>query len=184
MGNLVKGIASFEGETASNMVAYCDPSKRWNGWAMPYIHADYIEDLIARISYEDCILEMSGDNIRVYEYYEGEIQNSYVIEPVLLGGDNYYKLNDVNLIDGEMYYDFGFMGLCFDFEPLKEDARRQAIIVDIEGLIYDDDEVEPLQLGEIVYVNEYGANEWQVYVESQYNGGSIHGIDTERIKLI
>lgn len=119
MSNLVKGIASFEGDESTNMVAYCDPSKHWNGWAMPYIHSNHIDDLIARISYEDCYLERSGENIMVIEYYQGEIQNTYIIEPVLLGGENYYKLNDVNQIDGEMYYNFGFMGLCFDFEPFK-----------------------------------------------------------------
>lgn len=173
MENLIKGIASFDGETASNMVAFCDPKNTWNGWAMPFIHEDFIPDLITRLTYEENSFTMEGENIRTIEKDGDEIICDDLIHPTI--------------IEGEKYYYFGWLGLCFDFEPLKEDARRQAIIVDIEGLIYDDeegDEVEPLQLGEIVYVNDWGYNNWQVYVQSQYNGGGIHGIDTERIKLI
>lgn len=173
MENLIKGIASFDGETASNMVAFCDPKNTWNGWAMPYIHEDFIPSLITLLTYDENSFTMEGENIRTIEKDGDEIICDDLIHPTI--------------IEGEKYYYFGWLGLCFDFEPLKEDARRQAIIVDIEGLIYDDeegDEVEPLQLGEIVYVNDWGYNNWQVYVQSQYNGGGIHGIDTERIKLI
>jgi hypothetical protein len=148
------------------MVAYCDPYKGWNGWAMPFIREDFVQKLMDMATYEECIFSMDGDNIKVTQ-----IECEYFIEPTI--------------IEGEKYYDFGWEGLCFDFEPLKEDARRQAIIVDIEGLIYDDCDIEPLKLGEVVFVNEYGYNEWQVYVQSQYlNSDDIHGIDTERIVLI
>ena len=169
MENLIKGIASFDGEMSSNMVAFCDPKNTWNGWAKPYIHHYFVDELIQMLSHPENTYTWEEKNVRV------------------IYGDEYNVLIEPQIIEGEVYYYFGNEGICFDFEPLKESERKQAIILDIDGLIYDDEEgeeVEPLQLGEIVYVNEYGANEWQVYVESQYTGGSIHGIDTDRIKLI
>lgn len=114
---------------------------------------------------------MEGENIRAIEKDGEDIIFNDIISPTI--------------IEGKKYYYFGWFGLCFDFEPLKEDARKQAIIMDIDGLIYDDEEIEnePLELGEIVYINDWGYNNWQVYVESQKTG-IVHGIDTERIKLI
>jgi hypothetical protein len=165
MTNLIKGIASFEGEISTNMISFCDPKNHWNGWATPYIHHHFVDELIQMLSHPENTYTWEGENVRV------------------IYGDEYDVLIKPEILEGEIYYYFGNEGICFDFEPLKEDARKQAIIIDIDGLVYDDDS-EPLQFGEIVYVNEYGANEWQVFVESQYNGGSIHGIDTERIKLI
>lgn len=171
MTNLIKGIASFDGETASNMVAYCDPQNTWNGWAMPYIHEDFIPSLITLLTYDENSFTMEGENIRAIEKDGEDIIFNDIISPTI--------------IDGKKYYYFGWFGLCFDFEPLKEDARKQAIIMDIDGLIYDDEEIEnePLELGEIVYINDWGYNNWQVYVESQKTG-IVHGIDTERILLL
>jgi hypothetical protein len=167
MENLIKGIASFEGETSTNMIAYCNPKNHWNGWATPYIHHHFVNELIQMLSHPENTYTWEGENVRV------------------IYGDEYDVLIKPEKIDGEIYYYFGNEGICFDFEPLKLDARKQAIIIDIDGLIYDDEEVEesPLELGEIVFVNEYGYNEWQVYVESQKTG-IVHGIDTDRIKLI
>ena len=167
MENFLKGIASFEGETSTNMIAYADPYKGWNGWAMPYIHHYFVNELIQMLSHPENTYNWEGENVRV------------------IYGDEYDVLIKPEIIDGEVYYYFGNEGICFDFEPLKESERPQAIILDIDDLIYDDEEIEanPLKLGEIVYVNEYGYNEWQVYVESQ-STGIIHGIDTDRIKLL
>ena len=165
MENLVKGIANFEDEVSTNMIAYANPNRTWNGWAMPFIHHYFVDELIQMLSHPENTYTWEEKNVRV------------------IYGDEYNVLIKPEIINGDVYYYFGNEGICFDFEPLKESERKQAIIIDIEGLIYDDNEVEPLKLGEIVYINEYGANEWQVYVESQRTG-VIHGIDTERIKLL
>jgi hypothetical protein len=167
MENLIKGIASFEGETSTNMIAYADPKSTWNGWARPFIHHHFVNELIQMLSHPGNTYTWENGSVR--HVYENEY--SILIEP--------------QNIEGEFYYYFGNEGICFDFEPLKESERQQAIILDIDGLIYDDEEVEndPLKVGEIVYVNEYGYNEWQVYVESQ-STSIIHGIDTDRIKLL
>jgi len=164
MENLVKGIASFEGETSTNMIAYADPKSTSNGWATPYIHHLFVDELIQMLSHPGNTYTWENGSIR--HVYENEY--SILIEP--------------QIISGEVYYYFWNEGICFDFKPLKESERPQAIILDIDGLIYDDD-AEPLKLREIVYINEYGYNEWQVYVESQ-STGVIHGIDTDRIKLL
>ena len=167
MENLVKGIANFEGEVSTNMIAYANPKSTWNGWATPYIHYHFVNELIQMLSHPENTYTWEGENVRV------------------IYGDEYNVLIEPQIINGEVYYYFGNEGICFDFEPLKESERKQAIILDIDGLIYDDEQAEndPLKLGEIVYVNEYGYNEWQVYVESQ-STGIVHGIDTDRIKLL
>jgi hypothetical protein len=167
MENLVKGIASFEGEEATNMVAYCDLYKGWNGWAMPYIHHHFVNELIQMLSHPENTYTWEGENVRV------------------IYGDEYDVLIKPEIIEGEVYYYFGDEGICFDFEPLKKDNNQLAIVVDIEGLIYDDEEVEqnPLRLGEIVSVEDWGYNKWQVYVKSE-NANILHGIDTERIILL
>lgn len=164
MENIVKGIANFEGEIGTNMIAYADPKRTWNGWARPYIHHYFVDELIQMLSHPENTYTWEGENVRV------------------IYGDEYNVLIEPQIIEGEVYYYFGNEGICFDFEPLKESERPQAIVLDIDDLIYDDID-EPLKLREIVYVNEYGYNEWQVYVESQ-STGVIHGIDTERIKLL
>jgi hypothetical protein len=171
MKNLVKGIASFEGEEATNMVAYCDLHKGWNGWAMPYIHADFIPKFISFVSTDENNYQLEGESLHVINSDDGVVLYDGVIEPTI--------------IEGEKYYNLGFEGLCFDFEPLEKDNNQLAIVVDIEGLIYDDEEVEenPLRLGEIVSVEDWGYNKWQVYVKSK-NAKILHGIDTERIILL
>jgi hypothetical protein len=167
MENLVKGIANFEGEVSTNMIAYANPKSTWNGWATPYIHHYFVDELIQMLSHPENTYTWEEKNVRV------------------IYGDEYNVLIEPEIINGDVYYYFGNEGICFNFKPIKESERKQAIILDIDGLIYDDEQVEndPLKLGEIVYVNEYGYNEWQVYVESQ-STGIVHGIDTDRIKLL
>ena len=167
MTNLIKGIASFDGETASNMVAYCDPQNHWNGWAMPYIHEDFIPELITLLTYDENSYTMEGENIRTIEKDGEDIICDDLIHPTI--------------IEGEKYYYFGWLGLCFDFEPLKEDARKQAMILDIDGLVYDED-VDELMLGEIVEVLTLCKENEFVLVLS--DSGIEHGIDLERIKLL
>ena len=167
MTNLIKGIASFDGEMSSNMVAYCDPQNHWNGWSMPYIHEDFIPELIKLLTYDENSYTMEGENIRTIEKDGDDIICDELIHPTM--------------IEGEKYYYFGWLGLCFDFEPLKEDARKQAIIVDIDGLVYDED-VDELMLGEIVEVLTLCKENEFVLVLS--DSGIEHGIDLERIKLL
>lgn len=105
MTNLIKGIASFESDESTNMRAYCDPYKGWNGWAMPYIHTDDIPKFISLASWEDHTFKMEGDKLRVIQYYQGEVENDDLIEPTIFEGEKYYYL--------------GNEGLVFDFEPTK-----------------------------------------------------------------
>ncbi len=163
MNNLVKGIASFEGDTTTNMVAYCDPQNTWNGWARPYIHHKYVYGLIQMLS--------GGDS--TYTRQEGNILVVY--------GDDYSFLIKPTLIEGEEYYNFGNEGICFDFDPSENDGKTRAVIADIEGLVYDED-VEELTYGEIVEVLTIDKENGFVWVLS---GSSVeHGIDIERIILI
>jgi hypothetical protein len=163
MENLIKGIANFEGDSTTNMLAYCDPRDTWNGWARPYIHHKYVYYLIQMIS--------GGDS--TYTRQDGNILVVY--------GDDYSVLIKPTLIEGEEYYCFGNEGICFDFEPTKNDGKARALITDIEGLIYDED-VEELTYGEVVEVLTINKENEFVWVLS--GSGVEHGIDIERIILI
>lgn len=103
--DVVKGIANFEGDEATNMRAYCNPHDTWNGWAKPYIHIDDIPKFISLASWEDHIFKMEGDNLRVVQLYDGEVENDDLIEPTIFEGGAYYYL--------------GNEGLVFDFEQIK-----------------------------------------------------------------
>ena len=105
MKKLVKGFASFESDEETNMLAYCDLYNGWNGWAMPYIHADAIPKFISIVSCDENNYQLEGDSLHVISYDGGEVVYDGVIEPTI--------------IEGEKYYNLGFEGLCFDFEPFK-----------------------------------------------------------------
>lgn len=64
---------------------------------------------------------------------------------------------------------------------IKENEKNQAIIIDIDGLVYDED-VDELMLGETVEVLTLCKENEFVLVLSK--SGVEHGIDLERIKLI
>lgn len=56
---------------------------------------------------------------------------------------------------------------------------KYGLIINVEGLTYDDDEIEPLQIGEAVYILEI--NDDQCLVESLITGQN-HYIDLNRIE--
>ena len=64
---------------------------------------------------------------------------------------------------------------------IKDETIKQAIILDIDGLVYDED-VEELAVGEIVKVLTLDKQNEFVLVLS--GSGIEHGIDLERIKLL
>jgi hypothetical protein len=104
-----KGLAYFDELDENCFEAYTDLNKRWNGWAMPYIHSKEVEKLIKMMCEEGGMQEtkMSIKNgvIDILQTYEGEIEYEDKIEPTI--------------IDNEPYYFFGHLGLCFDFQPLN-----------------------------------------------------------------
>jgi hypothetical protein len=166
MDKLVKGIANFEGEMSTNMVAYCDPLDIWNGWAKPFIHHHFIGGLLEMLNGGDDSYQLEGDSLHIINYDDGEVVYDGVIEPTI--------------IEGEKYYNLGFEGICFDFEPIIYN-KDWAIITEIEGLQYDED-VEELKVGEIVEVLTIDKENEFMWVLS--DSGVEHGIDIERIILI
>jgi hypothetical protein len=166
MENLVKGIANFEGEMSTNMVAYCDPRDTWNGWAKPFIHYHFIGGLLEMLNGGDDSYQLEGDSLHIINYDDGEVVYDGVIEPTI--------------IEGEKYYNLGFEGICFDFEAL-DNKKTRAVIVEIEGLQYDED-VEELKIGEVVEVLTLDNLNGFVWVLSE--SGVEHGIDSDRIILI
>jgi hypothetical protein len=101
----VEGVVHYD-EKGTNMKAICDINKKWNGWAMPYIHHSSIKKFIKLTSHDDHTFKMVGDKLEVIQYYDGEIENVELIEPTYFFGEKYYYL--------------GNEGLCFDFKPSKK----------------------------------------------------------------
>lgn len=107
--DMVKGIASFDGEKETYMRAMCDLNQRWNGWYMPYIHAGDIQRLITAASHDEHILTLKDGNLIFTEMYDGKVENEDVVAP--------------RLFNGEMYYYCGNAGYCFDFK--KSRTKKQ-----------------------------------------------------------
>lgn len=106
--NMVKGMAQLDDTRFYR--AYNNINSWWNGWAMPYIHADDVPLMIEDISDESWMTMKLIEGIVTIEYsdkdnhQEGETQ--IVIEPTI--------------IDNEPYYYFGNEGWVFDFRSMED----------------------------------------------------------------
>jgi hypothetical protein len=110
---LVEGFVYYD-EDGSDMKAICDINKKWNGWAMPYIHHSSIEKFIKLTSWEGNVFTLlpNGDLLSV------------------VPEDDYEETIKPEIINGEKYYYLGNEGLCFEFtnafdyeESLHQEAR-------------------------------------------------------------
>lgn len=77
-------------------------------------------------------------------------------------------------------FTFGFDCQKFTARLEKDLIPRYAIVIDTEGLSYDDDS-EELQVGEPVRIIKYLGDDFQVWLVS-LKTGLDHVIDTDRIK--
>lgn len=96
---LVPAIFTFD-ETECHFKGLHNPKSGWNGWYMPYIHEDSINDFISIVSTNEDNYQLEGDSLHVTNYECGHVVYSGVIEPTIIEGGKYYNL--------------GFEGLCFD----------------------------------------------------------------------
>ncbi len=104
---LKQGYVHFEGKHYCR--AIIDRNSWWNGWAMPWIHHEDVDDLMNALNNGGIAgkLEWDGDNIKVWEDHgEDELVYAYDIHPTDEFGENYYY--------------FGGEGLCFEFSKTKE----------------------------------------------------------------
>lgn len=102
---LVEGTANFD--DCPEWRALIDKNQWWNGWAMPYIHAKHVEDVIDYTQGDPddeygAFLTLKDGIITVDDRGAPEI---FTIEPTV--------------INGELWYYFGHMGWCWNFTENK-----------------------------------------------------------------
>jgi hypothetical protein len=105
--NLVPAIFSFDGE--GKFKGFHNPERTWNGWAMPYISVNSIHDLINELNGEYYSLIFDGDNL-VIDYADDFESTQDILEPIV--------------IDGDVYYDFGWLGFCFEAMDVADYENR------------------------------------------------------------
>jgi hypothetical protein len=154
-----EGYAYFD-ESNVKFRALVNVNDKWNGWAVPYIHESSIKKFMKSATWEEQTYKLLPN---------GDL---YTVEHSC--GDVYEQTITPEIINGEKYYYIG-LGLCFNF---KENKYK---VIDVEGLVYDDDNVTPLKKGDVVVVKEWGYNKWQALVKTK--NGEEHYIDSDRIKL-
>ena len=82
-----------------------DPSRNWNGWAMPMISEKSIKQLIKDLydpEYMGIFMRQNGD---VYIYDMSLDSEPEILSPIE--------------VEGKIYYDFAWLGLCFEVKKSK-----------------------------------------------------------------
>ncbi len=114
--NLVPAKFYFdESETNVFFDGLHKPGHTWNGWAMPLISKDSINDVLEILHCDYQIAKMDGDNVHLQDLSFDD-NEADILEPIE--------------IDGKIYYDFSWLGFCFqskgiaDYEEsLHQEAR-------------------------------------------------------------
>jgi|LakMenEpi03Aug12_release.lakeMendotaPanAssembly.Ray.scaffolds.fasta_scaffold449299_2 hypothetical protein len=119
--NLVPAIFSFDGE--GKFKGFHNPQKNWNGWAMPYISVHSIHDMINELNGEYYCLGFDGDKL-VIDYADDFESTNDILDPIE--------------IDGEIYYDFGWLGFCFESQSIAdyEESLHQEARDLMDGINY------------------------------------------------
>lgn len=112
-------------------------------------------------------------------YSEALIKCANFIESAVENRD--IKVFDFDAVREAIHdFTFGFDCQKFTTRLEKDLIQRYAIIIDTDGLTYDDDSDE-LQVGEAVRIIKHLPDDFQVWVMS-LNSGFDHVIDTDRIQ--
>lgn len=99
--NLVPAIFVFDETKKYEMKGLHNPLNRWNGWYMPYIHENSIYKFIEQTNCDEFIASIIDEKLKIVELCEDEYYISW-IAPDEINGQNYYNL--------------GYLGLCFDLK--------------------------------------------------------------------
>ena len=128
--NLVPAIFYFENN--ETFFGLHNPSSHWNGWSMPLISKDSINYLLKILhDGEYQIAKMDGDNVylRDLSFDDNEAD---ILEPIEIGG--------------KIYYDFSYLGFCFQSRlitqhdelilKLKSEGKKSIFVSDADGCEY------------------------------------------------
>lgn len=98
---------TFIGEPKPRFKALINDNYRWNGWAAPYVHTSEVKRLCKYLSVDGHVFTLlgKGGTIKVEMDKGTEYEHEDVIQP--------------EIINDELYYDFGSIGYCFEFEKAK-----------------------------------------------------------------
>ena len=106
----VNTYVCFDGDCNNTFKAIVDKNSRWNGWEMPYIHADDVMRMMDMLS-------CGGDWI-TYAFNGDDIVITYVND------DNELSIIHPTTIDGEQYYYFGNEGWTFEQAKLEYEDEQ------------------------------------------------------------
>jgi hypothetical protein len=97
--NLVPAKFYFdESEFNKTFIGLHNPQRTWNGWEMPLISIESINDLISELNGDYYQLKLDGDKIEIG--YSDDLETIVdILEPIEIGE--------------KIYYDFAWLGLCF-----------------------------------------------------------------------
>lgn len=113
--NLVPAFFYFdESESKKTFKGLHNPSNRWNGWDNPLIAKEYVNDVLEILHCDYQIAKMEGDNVYLQDLQYDDVE-AEILEPIE--------------IDGIIYYDFGWLGLCFEsmsFSKYEERLHQEA----------------------------------------------------------
>lgn len=105
--NLVPAKFYFdESETNVFFDGLHKPGNTWNGWAMPLISKDSINDVLEILHDDEYqIAKMDGDNVYLQDLSFDD-NEADILEPIE--------------IDGQIYYDFSWLGFCFQSKGIAQ----------------------------------------------------------------
>lgn len=108
--NLVPAFFYFGDSNSTKFKGLHNPLNLWNGWANPLIHSDSIQavlDVLHDDEYQ--IAKMDGNKVYLKELQYDDVEAD-ILEPIV--------------IDGEVYYDFFYLGFCFESMSLARYEER------------------------------------------------------------
>lgn len=114
--NLAPAFFYFGESNSAKFKGLHNPKSTWNGWANPLIHHESVQ----------AVLDVLHDG----EYQLAKMDGNKVYLRDLQFEDNEADILEPIVIDGDVYYDFGYLGFCFEAmdvykyeERLHQEAR-------------------------------------------------------------
>lgn len=113
--NLVPAFFYFDESNSAKFKGLYNPQSTWNGWANPLINHESVQavlDVLHDGEYQ--IAKMDGNKVYLKDL-QFEDNEADILEPIV--------------IDGDVYYDFGYLGFCFeamDVSDYEESLHQEA----------------------------------------------------------
>jgi hypothetical protein len=109
--NLVPAQFTFDGE-GTPMLGLHNPTRFWNGWAMPLISAESMPNLVSQMNVDFYQIDyIEGGRVTIFFQDDCDVVVDY-LEPIE--------------IEGKIYYDFAWLGYTFATIDYEESLHQEA----------------------------------------------------------